>query len=362
VGIDRRADAPLSVSQRRPVSRGRSRRPRRALALAIGVAVAGLALPATAPQPAQAIGRLPSCDLGDVYTVPRGYDDWSVTLVDRLLRVEADYVPPDLVHVSKAGIGGGGYIRAVAAEDTRAMAKAARAAGAPIAIWSAYRSYKQQTQIFNGYASQYSYENAITYSQRPGHSEHQLGLGVDFMSAGGGNPLPGDWAKTPAGRWMRDNSWKFGWVNSYPRGEGGTRWNDRTCFRYEPWHYRYLGREVAAKVHASGLTIREYLWTKHTLLDRSGKPVATATPSPSVSASPSQSPSPSTSTTTAAPSTAPTGTARPATEAAAPAVGAQSPASHWLGLDPALLVAGVVGLVGLLTALAFAVRRRLSRR
>jgi hypothetical protein len=165
---------------------------------------------------------------------------------------------------------------------------------------------------------------------------------------------------------MRDNSWKFGWVNSYPRGDGGTRWNDRTCFRYEPWHYRYLGREVAAKVHASGLTIREYLWTKHTMLDRSGKPIATATPAPSASPSPSQSPSespsPSTSTTTATPAAPPTGTARPTTQAAAPAVGTQSPVSHWLGLDPAVLVAGVVGLVGLLTALAFGVRRRLSRR
>jgi D-alanyl-D-alanine carboxypeptidase len=335
---------------------------RRALALAIGVAVAALAVPVTAPQPAQAIGRLPSCDLGDVYTVPRGYDDWSVTLVDRLLRVEAGYVPPDLVHVSKAGIGGGGYIRAVAAEDTRAMAKAARAAGAPIAIWSAYRSYQQQTQIFNGYANQYSFENAITYSQRPGHSEHQLGLGVDFMSAGGGNPLPGDWAKTPAGRWMRDNAWKFGWVNSYPRGEDGSRWNDRTCFRYEPWHYRYLGREVAAKVHSSGLTIREYLWKNHTLLDRTGKPVATTpVPSPSPSASPSPSSSPSPSTVTGTPSPTQSGTSRP-TEAAGPATGLQAPVSSWLGLDPATLVAGVLGIAALLAALALAVRRRRSRR
>jgi D-alanyl-D-alanine carboxypeptidase len=322
--------------------------------------LAALALPTTVQGPAQAIGRLPSCDLGEVYTVPRGYDDWSTTLVDRLLRVEADYVPPDLVHVSEAGLPGGGHIRAVAVEDTRAMAKAAKAAGAPIGIWSAYRSYKAQVQIFTGYANQYSFDNAITYSQRPGHSEHQLGLGVDFMSAGGGNPLPGDWAKTPAGRWMRDNSWKFGWVNSYPRGAGGTRWNDRACFRYEPWHYRYLGRDMAAKVQRSGLTIREYLWVNHTMLDRSGKPITPPAPSPSVRPSASPSPSPLTPTSTSSETSS--GPSVPASPAVAQPVGTQAPTEAWLGLAPPVLVVAAVGLLGLLAAIAFAARRRWSRR
>lgn len=348
--------APRSLAPPRTTSRPRAGRLRPALALTLVAALAALAVPATAQPPAQAIGRLPSCDLGDVYTVPRGYDDWSVTLVDRLLRVEADYVPPDLVHVSKAGIGGGGYIRAVAADDTRAMAKAAAAARAPIGIWSAYRSYKQQVQIFTGYANQYSFENAITYSQRPGHSEHQLGLGVDFMSAGGGNPLPGDWAKTPAGRWMRENSWKFGWVNSYPRGAGGSRWNDSACFRYEPWHYRYLGREMAAKIHHSGLTIREYLWRNHTMLDRSGKPIAATTPAPTSTLSPSPEASP-TATAASTPSEPPAS----ATASAGPSVAPQSQAGAWLGLDPPVLVGGVLALLALLAALVLGARRGWSR-
>jgi D-alanyl-D-alanine carboxypeptidase len=327
--------------------------------LALVLAFAGLAVPTTVPSPVQAIGRLPSCDIGDVYTVPRGYDDWSVTLVDRLLRVEKDYVPPDLVHVSKANIAGGGYIRAVAIEDTRAMARAARAAGAPIGIWSPYRSYKEQVQIFTGYSNQYSFENAITYSQRPGHSEHQLGLGVDFMSAGGGSPLPGDWGKTPAGSWMRKNSWKFGWVISYPRGEGGSRWNDRTCFRYEPWHYRYLGRDVAAKVHRSGLTIREYLWINHTMLDRNGKPVATPTATPTPSATPSVA---AEVTPTARPSQTPTDTALAPTQSAGPSISRWTPVSGWQGLEPPVRVAVVGGLLLLLTALVLAARRALSRR
>ena len=126
-------------------------RPRHvASALALALLIAGLVVSSPGPRSVQAVGRLPSCDLGNVYTVPRGYDDWSVTLVDRLLRVEKDYVPPDLVHVGEAGLPGGGHIRAVAIDDTRAMARAARAADAPIGVWSGYRSYEELVQIFNG--------------------------------------------------------------------------------------------------------------------------------------------------------------------------------------------------------------------
>lgn len=310
-----------------------------------------LAAPMATPAAVQAVGPLPSCDIGDVYTVPRDYDSWSVTLVDRLLRVEEDYVPPDLVHVSEAGIAGGGYIRAVAIDDLRAMAEAAAANGTPIGIWSPYRSYEEQVQIFTGYANQFGFEDAITYSQRPGHSEHQLGLGVDFMTAGGGNPLPGDWGATPSGAWMRENSWKFGWVNSYPLGEGGALWNDAACFHYEPWHYRYLGREVAAAVHESGLTIREYLWTNYTMVDPvTGEPIPTPTPTPSATPSPSPTPSP-----TPTPSLTPTPSPAPSPSPALDTDG------WWEADAPVIAVASAAGLL-LLASLALVVRRASRRR
>lgn len=340
-----------------PGTERRARTRHVASALAPALVIAGLVVSSPAPRSAQAIGRLPSCDLGNVYTVPRGYDDWSVTLVDRLLRVEKDYVPPDLVQVREAGIPGGGHIRAVAIDDTRAMARAARAAGAPIGVWSAYRSYEEQVQIFNGYARQNGLDSAITYSQRPGHSEHQLGLGVDFMSAGGSNPLPGDWATTAAGRWMRDNSWRFGWVNSYPRGEGGTRWNDRTCLRYEPWHYRYLGREVAAEVHNSGLTIREYLWRNHTRLDSSGRPIETPTPT----TTPTTPAPPSTSREATPPSAMPSERGLPAAPSIGPAVASAPSADSPFDVHPAVLVAGLLGLVGALALVGRALSRRRAR-
>lgn len=318
------------------------------LARTLVLGTAFLAGPLSGSSPVAAVGPLPSCDLGDVYTVPRDYDDWSVTLVDRLLRVEDDYVPPDLVPVTDAGIAGGGLIREVAIEDLRAMTEAAAANGTPIGIWSPYRSYEEQTQIFNGYANQFGFEDAITYSQRPGHSEHQLGLGVDFMSAGGGNPLPGDWGSTPAGAWMREHSWEFGWVNSYPLGAGGNLWNDAACFHYEPWHYRYLGREIAARVHESGLTIREYLWANHTMVDPvTGLPLPTPTPTPSPTPRPTPTPTPS-------PTPSPTAAVSPPAS-----VGASPNADTWFGLDRPAAAAIGVGILLVLASIAMAIRRGL---
>jgi D-alanyl-D-alanine carboxypeptidase len=213
--------------------------------------------------------------------------------VDWLLTVGKDYRPPDLVPTSEAGIKGGGYIRAVAIDDLAALTKAAAKNGTPISVISPYRSYKEQVASFEGWVAKDSYEHAITYSQRPGHSEHQLGLAIDFKATGEASSLSyPDWATTTTGRWMLDNAWKYGWVLSYPKGRGGALWSDAACFHYEPWHYRYLGRELAAKVHASGLTIREYLWTHFTLVDpKTGKPIPTATPTPSPT--PTATPTPS---------------------------------------------------------------------
>jgi D-alanyl-D-alanine carboxypeptidase len=337
----------LDAAGRRPAS---TRRAFRALAIGLVLGAGLLAAAATAPAPVAALGPLPACRIGGLPTVPRDYDSWSTTLVDWLLTVGKDYVPPDLVSVREAGIGGGGYIRQVAIDDLGAMARAAAEAGAPLVVWSGYRSYEQQVSIFNGYASFDGYEDAVTYSARPGHSEHQLGLAIDFGSAAGGSPLEGDWGTTRAGRWMAENAWTYGWVLSYPRGEGSALFSDVTCFHYEPWHYRYLGRGTAAKVHDSGLTIREYLWANFTTVDpQTGNPISTATPTPS--ATPTATPTPS-----ATPSATPTAVA---TTTAAPGAGPQ-PVSTWFGVDPPVILAGLVVIV--LASIGFAAWRGFSRR
>jgi LAS superfamily LD-carboxypeptidase LdcB len=330
-----------------------------ALRAVIGVFVLGtglFVLAAGGASSVAAIGPLPECHLDDILTVPRDYDSWSVTLVDWILSVGKDYVPPDLASVRKAGLTGSGYVREVAIDDLRAMAKAAAKNGTPIGSWSAYRSYEQQVALFNGYVKAYGYDNAIEFSQRPGHSEHQLGLVIDFMASGADGMLSGE---SRTGKWMAQNAWKYGWVMSYPPGDDPKHlWNETVCFRYEPWHYRYLGRDIAAKVHESGLTIREYLWANFTMVDpTTGKPIPSASPSPTASPSPEASPTATLSAIAfGSPAPSPGSTLRGS--ATQPALGG------WFGVDPLVVVGMLIVLVsvGLVAARVYLRRSAAQRR
>jgi D-alanyl-D-alanine carboxypeptidase len=222
------------------------------------VTAAAAAAAATAPA-AQPGDPLPECRYADVKTRYRSTDDWRKTLVDTERRVGSGYVPPGLVSVSQAGIGGSGRVRSALIDDLAAMANAAGDAGAGIAVRSAYRSYAQQKAVFRSWVNKYGYAEALRTSARPGHSEHQLGTTIDFRSADSARaPWDyDDWATTAPGAWMKANAWQYGFAMSYPRGKSGV-----SCYAYEPWHYRYYGRSIAAKIHASGTVPRRYLW-KH---------------------------------------------------------------------------------------------------
>jgi D-alanyl-D-alanine carboxypeptidase len=193
----------------------------------------------------------------DVETAHEGYDDWATTLVDTYYRLPATYAPPDLASTVKAGLSAGFYVRSLVIPDLAAMAAEAKAAGAAIDVESAYRSYATQQTTFQYWVNLSGYKAALTYSARPGHSEHQLGTTLDFKSAKAGSAFGGDWAKSPAGAWMMAHAWEYGFVLSYPKGQTAV-----SCYGYEPWHYRYFGRETAAAIHDSGLVTRAWLWTR----------------------------------------------------------------------------------------------------
>jgi zinc D-Ala-D-Ala carboxypeptidase len=201
-------------------------------------------------------GPPPTCAYMDVLTKHHDYGDWPITLLDTIYHLPASYAPGDLVDSSAAGVNGGYLIRSLMANDLRAMAADARAAGAPIRLVSGYRSYAQQQATFDYWVSVGGYEQALRTSARAGHSEHQLGTSIDVTSEGGAAPWEyADWAATPAGTWMAANAWRYGFVMSYPRGAF-----DLTCYDYEPWHYRYVGRDLASRIVASGRTPRQVLW------------------------------------------------------------------------------------------------------
>jgi zinc D-Ala-D-Ala carboxypeptidase len=166
------------------------------------------------------------------------------------------YYPGDLVDSSSAGLNGGYLLRSLVVADLRALSEAARTAGVSVSVISGFRSFQQQQATFNHWVGVVGYDRALRVSARPGHSEHQLGTAIDFSTPGGAAPWEyADWAATPTGGWLAANAWRYGFVMTYPKGRSA-----QTCYDYEPWHYRYVGREAAGRIMASGLTPREYFW------------------------------------------------------------------------------------------------------
>ena len=198
------------------------------------------------------------------YCVPRdwmtphvAYAEHDRAVLDPTYMVPPDYVPPDLVSVSDAGFGAeqaGAQVRSIVIADLASLRADAEAAGAPLEVLSGYRSYAQQQATFEHWADVLGYDAAVRRAARPGHSEHQLGTVLDFSSPGWTGRF-GDWAlESPSGAWLAAHGWEYGFVMSYPNGGDAA-----TCFGYEPWHFRWIGREAAADWRASGLTLHEFL-------------------------------------------------------------------------------------------------------
>jgi D-alanyl-D-alanine carboxypeptidase len=159
-------------------------------------------------------------------------------LVDKMHPLPEGYEPEDLVELRPGSyeVGRSGLkLRREAAEALETMAAAARAAGVTLTVSSAYRSYEYQTQVYNRIVGELGRDAADRESSRPGYSQHQTGLALDFGS------IDDSFAQTKAGRWILENGSRFGWSLSFPDG-----YEEVTGYRWESWHYRYVGRDLAA--------------------------------------------------------------------------------------------------------------------
>ncbi|GAB4332901.1 MAG: hypothetical protein Kow0010_18970 [Dehalococcoidia bacterium] len=174
--------------------------------------------------------------------------------LDKQHRLPANCVPADLVTVPGAYSSGGHQLTAATVDALVEMLDAAAAEGHVMVVVSAYRSYAQQEATYNWHVDTFGQAYADRVSARPGHSEHQLGTTADLSSASVGYELTEAFGDTPEGLWLAENSWKFGFIISYPAGK-----EHITGYAYEPWHVRYVGKDIAAQVHASGLTLHEFL-------------------------------------------------------------------------------------------------------
>lgn len=147
-------------------------------------------------------------------------------------------------------------------DDLIAMLQAAKSEGLNPLICSSYRTNEKQEQLYQNKVSEYlsqgyskveASDKAAFWVARPGTSEHQLGLAVDIVSIKN-QRLDRSQENTVEQRWLIQNSWKYGFVLRYP-----TNKNSITGVGYEPWHYRYVGKEHAKKINELGVCLEEYV-------------------------------------------------------------------------------------------------------
>ena len=156
-------------------------------------------------------------------------------------------------------------VAAVAYRDLSEMMTDCENAGHQPVVCSAYRTQAYQEGLYqrkierlledptNSYTEEEAKEVAARSVAIPGTSEHQLGLAVDIIDNRNWN-LDESQARMPTQQWLMENSWRYGWILRYPNEKSHI-----TGIIYEPWHYRYVGKEVAAEIHDLGICLEEYL-------------------------------------------------------------------------------------------------------
>ena len=121
---------------------------------------------------------------------------------------------------------------------------------------SAYRTYDYQADLFESKIRQYGLAGALVRSAKAGHSEHQTGLAVDVSVPAQGCVIMTCFGKTEAGKWVAENSWRFGFIVRYEEETTAI-----TGYSYEPWHLRFLGQELAAEYSKKGIQTLEEFWS-----------------------------------------------------------------------------------------------------
>jgi D-alanyl-D-alanine carboxypeptidase len=157
-----------------------------------------------------------------------------------------DYTPSDLVTMY------GKLVRRGMGADLTAMVTDAAKAGANLTLASSYRSYQYQVGLYNSYVAGDSQANADTYSARPGYSEHQTGLAIDFSDKAGKCIVADCYGTTPEGQWLAVNAYKYGFLLRYTAPT-----QTITGYESEPWHYRYVGRYLTLEMHKQNIPTLE---------------------------------------------------------------------------------------------------------
>lgn len=178
-------------------------------------------------------------------------------LVNKYNQLPEDYAPEGLVipdvKFSFTGDHPKKYLRSEAAYALQQMFLEASKEGCYLFAVSGYRSFDKQSELYTGYLNQYGKSSADMFSAQPGKSEHQTGLAMDVSAASVDYDLVAEFGESDEGKWLEHNAYKFGFILRYPSDK-----TEITGYMYEPWHFRYIGDELAYEIYKSKLTLEEY--------------------------------------------------------------------------------------------------------
>lgn len=184
-------------------------------------------------------------DINTIYS-PTSYD----YIINKNNKLEKEFIPDDLENISLMFSLKDKKLRKCAKVAFENMARDAKKEGYNIVAVSAFRDYNYQEKLFLGYKEKKGTYYAELCSARPGHSEHQTGLSVDIADLS----LDYDnFENTKEFNWVKNNAYKYGFILRYPKAKFHI-----TGFKYEPWHYRYVGIDIAKYIFLNNLTLEEY--------------------------------------------------------------------------------------------------------
>ena len=175
-------------------------------------------------------------------------------LVNKYYYLESDYIPDDLVNISQTyswGENGSQKTRQVVYDAFIDMWNAANKEGYYLMVNSSFRNYQDQESVYNAYKNTSGETYANSIATKPGFSEHQTGLALDIFSKS--NTNKNTFKDTPEAKWLKENAYKYGFILRYPK-----EFEEVTGITFEPWHYRYVGKDIAKYIYENNITFDEY--------------------------------------------------------------------------------------------------------
>jgi len=211
----------------------------------------------TTPEPAATPTPEPTPEpTADPETDSRFFDtDSYLIIANKKHKLPDGYVPADLAYPEVDMRYNNWTMRWDAAVALEEMFAAAAEEDVHLVMGSGYRGEEFQKVLYDGYVAEGGQSYADSISSRPGYSDHQTGLATDLCGQDSDYDLTQDFENTKEGKWLAANAHKYGFIMRYPKGK-----EDITGYAYEPWHFRYITKEEAQKLHDAGenMTFEEF--------------------------------------------------------------------------------------------------------